>query len=74
MKALEAFIANLGITLAGLITIPLAGWLAGVSISTNQNLGMNAFFFVLRFFWLFGVRTYFERVVAFVISYFRRLF
>lgn len=64
MNALEAFVASLGILVAGFVTIPLAAWAVGAHVTTAQGAGMGALFFVARFAWLWLLRCYFERVRA----------
>lgn len=61
MNALEAFVASLGILLAGFVTLPLAAWLVGAHLTAGQGAGMGAILFVLRFLWLWGVRAAFHR-------------
>ena len=59
-KIKEPFIGSLGILIAGIITIPLAGSASGVDVNSYQALQMSFIFFVLRFFWLYILRNYFE--------------
>jgi hypothetical protein len=62
MNALESFIASLGIAAVGWLSIPLVGYAAGVYITAPQAAKMSGIFFVMRFVWLFLLRTMFERL------------
>lgn len=62
MKALEAFVGSASILVFGFVTIPLAGWAVGVTMTAQQGAGMGLFFFAGRFVLLYGVRCVFERL------------
>jgi hypothetical protein len=57
----EALMGSLVIAFGGLITIPLAGAINGVTISTAQGAGMGAIFFFTRPLGLYIVRYCFKR-------------
>lgn len=58
----EAFIASLGIMAFGWVSIPVVGHMAGVQITAHQGAVMSAWFFVLRFAWLYALRELFSKV------------
>lgn len=62
MNALEAFCGSAAILLFGFITIPLAGWAVGLTITPGQGAGMGLLFFVGRFLLLWVVRTGFHKL------------
>jgi hypothetical protein len=57
----EAFAGSFMIAFAGLITIPIAGWINGVNISVTQGAGMGLIFFFTRPIGLYIVRYCFKR-------------
>lgn len=59
--AIEALTGSFVIAFAGLITIPIAGWINGVDISAIQGAGMGFIFFCTRPFGLYFVRYCFKR-------------
>ena len=62
MKALESFVGSASVLLFGFITIPLAGWLVGVSMSASQGAYMSLLFFTGRWALLYFIRGFFERL------------
>ncbi len=60
MRFAESLIGSLGIMVFGWVSIPLVGYMAGVSITGSQGVKMSAYFFVLRLAWLYGLRLYFS--------------
>lgn len=60
MRAFESFIGSLGILVAGFLTIPIVGKLAGVEMTATQGVEMSAFFFIGRFVWLYALRVFFS--------------
>ena len=57
----EAFMGSFVIAFGGLITIPLAGAVNGVEISTFQGAGMGLIFFFTRPLGLYIVRYCFKK-------------
>jgi len=66
MKFAEALVGSMGIMLVGFLTIPLAGHVAGLRISSVQAFAMSWVFFILRLLWLLALRCYFEPVATWV--------
>jgi hypothetical protein len=62
VNALESFVGSASILLFGFITIPLAGWAVGLTMTSGQGAAMSLIFFVGRFLVLWGVRTLFHRL------------
>lgn len=61
MRFAEALIASLGIMCFGWLSVPVVGYLAGVTITAQQGIIMSFYFFVLRLCWLYALRLYFSR-------------
>jgi hypothetical protein len=62
VKALEAFVGSASILVFGFVTIPLAGWAVGVTMTPQQGAGMSLIFFAGRWALLYAVRSVFERL------------
>jgi hypothetical protein len=62
VKALESFVGSASILVFGFVTIPLAGWAVGVTMTPQQGAGMSLLFFVGRWALLYVVRSVFERL------------
>lgn len=60
MKFTEALIASLGIMAFGWVSIPLAAWAVGVTVTVKQGAEMGLIFFALRLVWLYALRCYFD--------------
>lgn len=60
-KFIEPLLGSLGILIAGIITIPFAGYLSGVSIDAAAALKMSIYFFIGRFIWLYILRHFFSK-------------
>lgn len=61
MRGIESFVGSASILFFGFITIPLAGWLVGVSMSASQGASMSLLFFFGRWALLYCIRGIFER-------------
>lgn len=57
----EAFVARCGILLAGFVTLPLAAYFAGATITATQTARMSVFLFVIGFCWHVVVRWFFDQ-------------
>jgi hypothetical protein len=59
---LEPLLGSIGILLAGFLTIPLAAYFVGATVSAEQGFEMGLIFFVARFAWLSLLRLIFSRL------------
>jgi hypothetical protein len=59
--AVEAMVGSLGILLFGFLSLPALAWLVGGSLTTGHGAVIGVILFVLRFLWLWAVRTAFSR-------------
>lgn len=62
MRALEAFVMEMGRRLFGILSIPFVAGLAGAQVSILQGLKMTAMFFVAGFLWTYAVRVVFSKI------------
>jgi hypothetical protein len=58
---IESFVGSVGPLLAGVVTIPLTGLAAGVSIGYYEAAKMSLFLFAIRWVYLYAVRCYFSK-------------
>ena len=58
----EAFVGSLGIFLAGFMTLPLAGFVAGVHVSMGQGAVMGLVLGVLRTIWFYVLRITWKKL------------
>ncbi len=62
MRALEAFVMEMGRRLFGIFSIPFVAGLAGAQVSIAQGVKMTAMFFVAGFLWTYVVRVIFSKI------------
>lgn len=62
MRALEAFVMEMGRRLFGIFSIPFVAGLAGAELSIAQGAKMAAMFFVAGFLWTYVIRVVFSKI------------